>query len=216
MESALCQRACEQNIQLIETLAWDGQSFPRLAAHLTRMAVSAARLGFTFDPDTTVRQILMAVTKAPARLRITLDYAGRITTQISDLPESKSIWHISLAAQRLRSDDPWLTVKSTHRPAYDAARAQMGAGLDEVILLNERDEVCDGSITTLFFDRGQGLRTPPLGCGVLPGVLRAEMGCPEEVLTSKDLPNMSLWVGNSVRGLMRAKWVAPATSFPVA
>ena len=83
----------------------------------------------------------------------------------------------------------------------------MAVGLDEVIFLNERGEVCDGTITTLFFDRGQGMRTPPLTCGLLPGVLRADLAVPEEVLLASDLPRVHLWVGNSLRGLMRAIWV---------
>ena len=81
------------------------------------------------------------------------------------------------------------------------------AGIDEVVFLNERGEVCDGSITTVFFDRGAGLRTPPLACGLLPGVLRAEMGCAEEVLMGTDLGRVRLWVGNALRGLIRAEMV---------
>jgi 4-amino-4-deoxychorismate lyase len=75
-----------------------------------------------------------------------------------------------------------------------------------VILANERGEVCDGSITTVFFDRGHGLRTPPLSCGLLPGVLRAELGLPEEILRLEDLPAVQLWVGNSLRGLIPARF----------
>jgi 4-amino-4-deoxychorismate lyase len=97
-----------------------------------------------------------------------------------------------------------LRVKSTRREAYDQARATLPDGLDEVIFLNERGEVCDGSITTVFFDRGQGMRTPPLSSGLLPGVLRAELACPEEVLLAEDLPRVRLWVGNALRGLIPA------------
>ena len=79
--------------------------------------------------------------------------------------------------------------------------------LDEVVFRNERGQVCDGSITTVFFDRGQGMRTPPLASGLLPGVLRAEIGCPEEVLMAEDLPLVRLWVGNAVRGLIPADFI---------
>jgi 4-amino-4-deoxychorismate lyase len=50
------------------------------------------------------------------------------------------------------------------------------------------------------------MRTPPLSSGPLPGVLRAELGCPEEVLMADDLPRVRLWVGNSLRGLIPAVW----------
>ena len=39
------------------------------------------------------------------------------------LPPAKAEWRVGLASTRLSSVDPWLAVKSTHRPAYDAARA---------------------------------------------------------------------------------------------
>jgi 4-amino-4-deoxychorismate lyase len=76
-----------------------------------------------------------------------------------------------------------------------------------VIFLNERGEVCEGTITSLFFDRGQGMRTPPLASGLLPGVLRAELGCPEEVLRAGELPSVRLWVGNALRGLIPAVFI---------
>jgi 4-amino-4-deoxychorismate lyase len=76
-----------------------------------------------------------------------------------------------------------------------------------VIFLNERGEVCEGTITNLFFDRGRGLRTPPLACGLLPGVLRSELGCPEEVLPAAELPRVRLWLGNALRGLIPARHV---------
>jgi 4-amino-4-deoxychorismate lyase len=123
------------------------------------------------------------------------------------MPAIKPIWRVGLAAQRLQSNDPWLQLKSSHRPGYDAARAALPIGLDEVILINERAEVCDGSITTVFFDHGAGLRTPPLSCGLLPGILRAQIGCPEEILYADQLPHVRLWVGNSLRGLIPAQWI---------
>jgi 4-amino-4-deoxychorismate lyase len=77
-----------------------------------------------------------------------------------------------------------------------------------MIFQNERGEVCEGTITTVFFDRGQGMRTPPLACGVLPGVLRADLGAAEEVLLVVDLPRVRLWVGNALRGLIPARFFA--------
>ena len=53
------------------------------------------------------------------------------------------------------------------------------------------------------------MRTPPLTCGVLPGVLRAEMAVGEEVLLAEDLPKTRLWLGNALRGLIPARFVQP-------
>jgi 4-amino-4-deoxychorismate lyase len=204
VESALREGGTEAGLRLIETMLWDGAGVPRLALHRARLASGCAALGWDV-PD--IGSALRAGDLAdPARLRLTVDASGDVQVAVSALPAARPQWRVGLADVRLASDDPWLRIKSTRRAAYDAARAALPDGLDEVIFLNERGEVCDGTITTLFFDRGQGMRTPPLSSGLLPGVLRAEVGYPEEVLLAEDLPKVRLWVGNALRGLIPARW----------
>lgn len=208
MESALREGAGEPGLRLIETMRWDGRGVARLSLHMGRLARGAAALGWVL-PEARIAGLLAGVpTGSAARLRLTLGSAGDAALEVGALPVPIACWRVGLAGGRLHSGDPWLRVKSTRRTAYDAARAAMPAGLDEVIFANERGEVCDGSISTLFFDRGAGMRTPPLACGLLPGVLRAEMGCPEEVLQLEDLARVRLWVGNALRGLSDAVWVS--------
>ena len=43
------------------------------------------------------------------------------------MPAAKPFWRVGLAKQRLTSTDPWLQIKSSHRPAYDAARDAFAA-----------------------------------------------------------------------------------------
>lgn len=200
MESALREGGREPGLKLIETVLWNGAGAPRWPLHLERLRRSAGMLGWNCP------EVAPSGPDHPARLRLTLDREGRVDWTLAALPPAKAEWRVGLAAGRLRSDDPWLRIKSTRRGAYDRARASLPEGLDEVILLNERGEVCDGSITTVFFDRGQGMRTPPLSCGLLPGVLRAELGCPDEILLAGDLPRVRLWLGNALRGLIPAVW----------
>lgn len=207
MESALCRASGAPGLKLIETMLWDGRAIPRLRLHLARLEAGAEALGWS--PPSAAARAALAAMPAPdhqARLRLTLAASGAVALEIGPLPATRPLWRLGLAAERLRSDDPWLRVKSTRREVYDRARAALPDGLDEVIFRNERGEVCDGTITTLFFDRGQGLRTPPLTCGLLPGVLRAELACVEEVLRLDDLPEVRLWVGNALRGLIPAVW----------
>jgi 4-amino-4-deoxychorismate lyase len=201
VESALREGGGQPGLKLIETMLWNGRNAPLWGLHFDRLRRSAGMLGW--DCPT----VVPSGPGHPARLRLTLDREGRVEWQVTARPVPYPRWWVGLAAERLASDDPWLRVKSTRRAAYDRARVALPEGLDEVIFLNERGEVCDGSITTVFFDRGQGMRTPPLSCGLLPGVLRAGLGCQEEVLMAEDLPNVRLWVGNALRGLIPAVWV---------
>ena len=209
MEDPLRAAADDPGLRLIETALWDGAACPRLEGHLARLTASAAALGWSCDAGA-AGAALKGEPGTPARLRLTLDRAGVLEVARAPLPPSPPEWRLGLASARLHSADPWLRHKTTRRAVYDAARAAMPEGLDELLFLNERGEVCDGTITTLFFDRGEGLRTPPLSCGLLAGVLRAELlaggHCREEKLLAGDLPQVRLWVGNALRGLMPAGW----------
>ena len=80
-----------------------------------------------------------------------------------------------------------------------------------MVLLNERGQVCEGTITNVFADFGDGvLLTPRIDCGLLPGVLRGELldtGKAEEAVFSfDDLKSAkAVFVGNSLRGLIPAR-----------
>ncbi|MBL9054580.1 MAG: aminotransferase class IV family protein [Tabrizicola sp.] len=201
VESALREGGREPGLKLIETVLWDRATAPRWPLHLARLQRSAGLLGWTCPP------VAPQGPDHPARLRLTLDGEGLVAWESFPLPPAKPEWKLGLARDRLTSTDPWLRIKSTNRALYDQTRAGMPEGLDELIFLNERGEVCEGTITNIFFDRGDGMRTPPLGSGLLPGVLRAELACPEEVLRTDDLHKVRLWVGNALRGLIPAVFI---------
>lgn len=207
MESALREGGREPGLKLIETVLWDGARAPRWPLHLARLTRSAARLGWDRPEPPAPR-----AGATPARLRLTLDACGETVWEEHPLPPAKPEWRVTLAGARLDPADPWLSVKSTRRAIHDSARAALPPGIDEAIFLNTRGEVCEGTITTVFFDRGAGLRTPPLASGLLPGVLRAELGCPEEILLAEDLPRVRLWTGNALRGLIPAVLVPEASA----
>ena len=211
MESTLRRGSGAPGLRLIETLGWNGALFARQDLHLARLSASALMLGWACDLGAVRAALLGAVGDAPARVRLTLDAQRKVDVTVALMPAKAAKWRVGVAAERLSSGDAWLSVKSTNRAIYDQARDNLAAGLDEVIFQNERGEVCDGTITSVFFDMGQGLCTPPLACGLLPGVLRAEMLATgmarEAVLHAADLGRGQLWVGNSLRGLIPAVFV---------
>ncbi|MGV2100695.1 aminotransferase class IV family protein [Rhizobium sp. 21-4511-3d] len=202
------------NFSLIETLRFEpGIGFTRLRLHLARLDRSARRIGFP-APLQAKDRLEEAVTGAttPLRVRLTLDAAGRINvTRSAFTPLApETIWKVRIASQRLDSADRLLRIKTTRREVYEAARAEYPASeADEVLMLNERDEVCEGTITSVFLDDGSGLlRTPPISCGLLAGVLRTELICQRKARVGRislaDIAGGRLYMGNSLRGLIPA------------
>lgn len=197
-----------EGTQLIETFGWwPGEGPRRWPLHRARLIGSAVRLGFACDAARLDKMVAGITGAGPLRCRVTLDQAGRIALdctahQISDAP-----WTLTLANERLRSDDPWLRVKSTRRALYDRLR-QTAAPRQEIIFCNERGELCEGTMTNLFLiDRAGRKCTPALPCGLLPGVLRQELlahDFREAILTPDDLnAAKAIFIGNSLRGLIR-------------
>lgn len=198
-------------LSLIETLRWEpATGFVRLPAHLSRLAAGAVALGIPLGPARVERALESVTGNSTQRVRLALALDGMAVVTSAPLAPAKPEWTITLAAERLASDDPWLRLKTTRRPVHDAARAALPPDVDEALLLNERGEVCEGTITTVFADLGDGLLTPPLACGLLPGVLRADLlatgRAREAVLRPGDLAGARLFIGNSLRGLVSARF----------
>ncbi|MFV0383904.1 aminotransferase class IV [Paracoccus sp. (in: a-proteobacteria)] len=196
-------------LTVFETMRAEAGCVLRWPLHRERLRRDCAAVGF--QPD--MAQVDRALTGLPRaqilRVRLTVDAGGQVAVTHQPLPPGSPEWCVVIAGQRLDSADPWLRIKTSHRPAHDAARAHLPAEADEAILLNERGEICEGSITNLFARRGDMLLTPPLDCGLLPGVLRQELlqsgRAREAVLRPADLADGALFMGNSLRGLIPAR-----------
>ncbi len=205
MESALHEIAPE-GLEVIETLGFTpDDGFARLGAHIDRMEATCALLQFPFERGAVLMALGEAVDDVPARVRMTVNASGAVTVQVGAMVPVER-WRVGVSDVALQSDDPWLPVKTSNRAIYDDARAGL-VDLDEVLFLNERGEVCEGTITNVFADLGDGLVTPPVSCGCLPGVLRGEMlaagQAREGVLNLDDLRGAkAVFVGNSLRGLI--------------
>ena len=201
---------------LIETLRCEAGSatpYPRLQRHLARLANSAATLGLRCDIEA-VREALLrhaATLSGLHRVRLELQPDGAFTISGGPLTDLAGPVTVTLAAQRVSSSDALLHHKTTARAVYDAAsREAEAAGLFDLIFLNERSEVAEGARSTVFVDSGDGLlRTPPLTCGALDGVLRRELlesGRAREAVIDLEMLHSAaaLYVGNALRGLLPA------------
>ena len=194
---------------LVETLRLGPRGFVRLGRHLNRMERSARALGLAFDP----RRIADALTQVepdsePQRVRIELMPGSRAEVSVGPLIRLREPLRL-VPGSRPLSPEVQPTAHKTHLRAFyqaELARAK-DQGADEAILLNAAGEVCEGTFTSVFVERGGRMLTPALESGPLPGVLREQLldeGRAEEaVLRWQDvLEADAVWVGNSLRGLM--------------
>ena len=205
------------DFELIETMRWEpGAGFLRFDRHLARLYASAAELGFACDPQRVGEVLSNTVGRQQValRARLALQRNGEVTAAAPPYEPlaADRVWRLQLARTRLQSGDMLLRHKTSRRQVYTHARAEyLITQADEVLLANERGELCEGTVTNLFADFGDGvLVTPRLDCGLLPGVLRGELldegRAREAIYSFDDLKSArAIFVGNSLRGLIPAK-----------
>lgn len=79
-----------------------------------------------------------------------------------------------LAPDATTADDVFLRHKSSVRARYDAAwRAAEAQGAFDMLFFNERGELTEGGRSNVFVHVDGRWLTPPLACGLLPGVMRS-------------------------------------------
>lgn len=208
------------DFELIETLRREpGSGFVRLERHLARLSASALALGFGHDPAAISDALAKSIDgERLLRIRLTLARDGHVncTAQPLEPITPGTVWKLRIATARLDRENPLIRHKTTRRDVYQAARQEFPPEeADEVVLLNRDGQLCEGTITSIFIDRGEGgpLLTPALRCGLLPGVLRGELvdegRASEAELGTDDLISAkAIYVGNSLRGLIRARLVS--------
>jgi para-aminobenzoate synthetase/4-amino-4-deoxychorismate lyase len=202
-------------IELIETLRWSPQEGPvRLERHLGRIASSATTFGIPFD-GTHARCLIAEAGRGPQelRLRLTLSETGNLEITALPIETVRPVrWQFVLSSKRTFSGDLLLQHKTSWRDLYEQEYAEAkAAGHEEVVFLNEREEITEGSRTNIFVVSKDGeMITPPLSSGLLNGCLRQELvgkgRCHERVLCAADLGSAKkIYLGNSLRGLILAR-----------
>jgi para-aminobenzoate synthetase/4-amino-4-deoxychorismate lyase len=205
--------------ELLETILWEPESgFRHLDAHLARLADSANYFSAPLAVDA-LRGSLSALTATlaphPQRVRVLAALDGETRLEASPLAALPNPYRVRLARRPVDSRDVFLYHKTTWRKVYDEARRGW-PDCEDVILFNERGELTESAIASLVLERDGAWLTPPVACGLLPGVERARLlaegRLQEAVLTVDDQHKADrILLVNSVRGIWQAVLIKETT-----
>jgi len=206
--------AGDDDFALIETLLCDCGKLPLLKRHSSRMTRSACYFNIPADEDELCRAVsdyCASLNRDEAfKIRVLCDRWGGIVIEHErlDLFTRNNPCRAGMAGMRVDSKDPLLGHKTKSRMFRDdlLRRARM-RGLDEVFFFNERGELTEGCISNVFIKKDGVMFTPPLLCGVLPGVMRSyildnEPTAEERILTLRDIIEADeVFICNALRGM---------------
>jgi para-aminobenzoate synthetase / 4-amino-4-deoxychorismate lyase len=202
--------------EIFESLLWNnGFLFER--DHFDRLKRSARY--FSYPYENKKLQTLLTTLKIklcgslPQKVRVFIDNKGTFRWDAS--PAGKPTFSepvpTVLTVNPIDEKNPFLFNKTTYKPWYKNDAKIIGQGTCfDVIHINSLGNVSEGSRSNVFMKKGDMLYTPPVECGLLPGVLRNSLlrrgKCREALLTPNDLKKADIvYCGNSVRGLVRVK-----------
>ena len=198
---------------LIETMRVRGAGggggrggLPFLDRHLARLAASLAALGQVV-PKVDLAELARTAAVPPeaggadhvVRLLV-LDGTPTIATR--ELP------HLNPPAVVLATEPhESYAHKTTERGVFERAIVDAQAqGADDALLLTRDGYIAEGTTWNVFWWEGDGLLTPALDLGILPGVGRArvmELAAVSEVrVTAAEFVGRSLFLVNAVRGIV--------------
>jgi len=189
-------------------LAVDGRivSWPR---HLKRLRNSAELLGVSVPQEAALVEAMRMVlnenelAQGKARIRVTLA-DNELVTAVA-LPERGECARVALVDLPRNERSPLCHAKTTSYAENMLALVRAEElGADEAMLANTKGELCEGSLSNVFFVKNGVICTPALKCGCLPGTVRealleiaeVEVGhWPIEVLDGAD----EIWLTSSTR-----------------
>ncbi len=206
-----------EGFSLIETMLWEN-GYPLLELHLDRLMDSAQYFDFKLN-RAEVRAALedygrQFAAGSPQRVRLLFDRDGQvhITHQALAPAASDRIGRVRIAKESTDPADAMLFHKTTRRDLYARAFEQaQREGLDDMLFFNLCGELTEGAISNVFVEKVGILLTPPIECGLLPGVYRRHLletrsDVEERILREDDLHNAdAVFLANAVRGLRRVE-----------
>lgn len=227
---------------ILETLRANDRGPVRLEDHLARMEASASYFGFQYKASRVRNAIARALADAglsdgdhatrvidPStaswRLRILSNPQGRVNVEVGRCEpphlgaspfeaarQGPPALLTTFARRPVRSADPFLFHKTTHRATYESRAAEHPDFFD-VLLVNEEGHVTEFTLGNVVAEIDGVAWTPPQHCGLLAGVFRgsllAEGKIRERTLTVADMNRAThLWLVNSVREWVEVRLVA--------
>jgi para-aminobenzoate synthetase/4-amino-4-deoxychorismate lyase len=145
-------------------------------------------------------------------IRILLSKKGMLSYEKSEIHHSlKKSSVLLFSTTPVNEQNIFLFHKTNYRPWFEKALNNIKANkCFDMVFCNLQGQITEGARSNIFIEKNGKLYTPPLSCGLLPGILRKvllnQKKCYEKILHPEDIFNAErIYCGNSVRGLIVVK-----------
>lgn len=203
----------EGTFYIFTTLAYKRGTFYSLKEHRERMRSSALELGFLWSDSEWEKEILDLRSRLSRmegnsfRIRIRLHRNGKIYSEQNPMASFPKSGRVLVSKKRIDSKNLFLYHKTNIRELYSSAFSYALSGnYMDMIFLNEKGNLTEGCIHSVFLQKNGEWFTPNLEHGLLPGVARKKwirrLHAQETSISEEDLRMAEkIILVNSLRGL---------------
>lgn len=211
-------RRAARPFELLESLRLADGELARLPLHITRLRQAAQHFDISLDENKLQAQLAQLQGEHPAgvfKVRVLVSANGGIRVEAAALQANPLSVKVGLAQTPMPLADEFIWHKTTRRDAYQPHTPQQGAF--DTLLFNRAGELSEFTIGNVAIELDGQWWTPPLSCGLLPGVMRQTLlnqgKLKERVVTLDELPQATgLALINSVREWLPVELMLPSLS----
>ena len=203
------------NFHLFESILFKNNKYFFKKNHLERLKKSALLLFGHFDYLSIVNKLNSYIIKENISHKVKIKYFNDKSIEIEHFTISKKVNNIQLikiSEVKINSKNFLLQHKTSFRKIYDEEYLKIKSFFIDSIFSNEKNEITEGCISNIFILKDNEYLTPPLMCGLLPGIYRNKLLSKfpklfkEKIFYTEDLLNAKkIFICNSVRGIIRVR-----------
>ena len=204
---------------IVDTLAFDDSGFTYLQEHIDRTYLAFRDQMIQFEPYE-IKNVYQKIEnelrdKIKTLSKVRIVFAKELAYQIEISPLAPSDNPVQL--QTVSHSQHLPQFKTVERTVWNKLLKLKEDRADDILVVNKQGYVVETSIYSVFYKLGDEFFTPPLKDGGLHSVFQAyhikkgsitvndrTYKLSERSLPASELPNVELFVGNSVRGLQKA------------
>ncbi len=199
--------------ELFETMLIENCKIFLLEEHLERLKNSASYFLFKYDGHNIQKGIAKTLNKVNSTkhmLRLSINKWGKIKIQLNDFPDNPFEIKVTFSKKKVYSNNLFQYHKTTYRDLYEKEHSFYSRkGFFDLLFFNENNQLTEGAISNIFIRKKNLWYTPPVYCGLLPGIYRnyfikKEKNVKEKIIYMNDiLESDEIVLTNSLRKKIR-------------
>lgn len=205
------------NFEILETLALKNGHWQNWPLHWARLQITAQHFRYPLmqmQLESDMARLAQSHARGDWRVRLALQVSGAVIITAEPLLPTPQPVQLQLARQPLANavaQSDAVRFKTSVRAQYDVFRPRSDAVFD-MVLYNESGEITECTRGNIAMRIDGRWVTPPLSCGLLPGVGRAQALSRSELTEQRvhvdDIERVTGWAFiNSLRGWLDAQLV---------